>query len=85
MASAGGMGTLDWSDVETMINEAISRKLADPGRLGIAGYSQGGFLSAWGSTRPNSPFKAGVIGAGPTDWGAMAMTTDMPDFEASLG
>lgn len=76
-----GMGTLDWSDVETMMDAAIAKNMADPQRLGIAGYSQGGFLAAWGCTRPNSLFKAAVIGAGPTDWGTMAMTSDLPDIE----
>ncbi len=30
-------------------------------------------------------FKAGVIGAGVTDWGMMVLTSDLPTFEASLG
>lgn len=75
------MGTLDWEDVETMIDEAISQKIADPSKIGIAGYSQGGFLAAWGCTRPNSRFKAGVIYAGVTDWGSMSLAGDMPDLE----
>src|SRR5207253_1156289 len=30
-------------------------------------------------------FRAGVSGAGPTDWGAMTAESDMPTFEAMLG
>ncbi|KAJ7607398.1 alpha/beta-hydrolase [Roridomyces roridus] len=81
----GGMGARDYSDTESMLAEAIKRGYVDPDKVALAGYSQGGFLTAWGVTRPNSPWKTGVIGAGPTDWGAMAITSDLPDMEADLG
>lgn len=83
-AADGGMGTLDWADIETMIDEAIAQKIADPNRLGIAGDSQGGFLAAWGCTRPGNRFKAGVICAGPTEWGTLSMTSDMPEMEVGV-
>ena len=79
----GGMGTWDWADIETMIDEAVARRIADPERLAIAGGSLGGFLAAWGCTRPNSRFKAGVISKGPTDWGTLTITTDWPDSAVS--
>lgn len=66
-----------------MIDEAISRGLVDPRKLGIAGYSQRGFLTAWGCTRPNNLFKVGVVGAGVSDWGFLAVSSDMPDVEVS--
>lgn len=67
-----------------MIDEAIARGIADPDRLGIAGVSQGGFLAAWGCTRPDSRFKAGVVSAGPTEWGSLCMSDDMPDLTVSV-
>ncbi|KAI0946497.1 hypothetical protein AcW1_009944 [Taiwanofungus camphoratus] len=82
-AANGGVGDLDWEDVRTMIDEAISRGLVDPRKLGIAGYSQRGFLTAWGCTRPNNLFKVGVVGAGVSDWGFLAVSSDMPDVEVS--
>ena len=78
------MGILDWDDIESMIDEAVAQKITDPDRLGIAGVSQGGFLAAWGCTRPNSRFKAGVVGAGPTEWGSLSMCDDMPDLTVSV-
>lgn len=84
-ASDGGRGTLDWKDVETMIDAAISQGIVDPDRMGIAGYSNGGYLAAWGCTRPNSRFKVGVVGAGISDWGFLASSSDMPDMEVSCG
>ncbi|KAL6306882.1 alpha/beta-hydrolase [Sparassis latifolia] len=84
-AANGGMGTLEWTDIETMVEHCIGQGMVDPDKLAIAGYSQGGFLTAWGCTRPNNTFKAGVVGAGVSDWGLLAATSDMPDFEAHLG
>ncbi|KAJ6551368.1 Alpha/Beta hydrolase protein [Mycena capillaripes] len=80
-AARGGMGTLDYADVESMLEAAIKRGYADREKVAMAGWSQGGFLSAWGCTRPNSIWKAAVIGAGPTDWGSMAICTDIPAAE----
>lgn len=84
MAASGGVGGIEWTDIEEMIQEGISQGIVDPNRIGIAGYSQGGFLSAWGVTRPNNKFKVGVIGAGVTEWGILAATSDMPDVEVCL-
>lgn len=76
------MGTFDWADTQTMLAEAVSRGLADPSRLGIAGHSQGGFLTAWGITRPENHFKAAVMIDGVSDWGSLVLSSDMPEFEA---
>ncbi|KAJ6578869.1 alpha/beta-hydrolase [Mycena vulgaris] len=84
-AANGGMGTLDYADVESMLAAAIERGYVDRERVAIAGYSHGGFLSAWGCTRPNAIWKAGVIGAGATDWGSLIICTDLPDMGADLG
>ncbi|CCL99695.1 uncharacterized protein FIBRA_01716 [Fibroporia radiculosa] len=81
----GGMGTLEWEDIESMIEEGTAQGLIDPDRMALAGYSQGGFLTAWGCTRPNNRFKAGVVGAGVTHWGFLAASSDVPELEAALG
>lgn len=77
----GGMGTLDWEDTKTMLDEAVLQGIADPSRLAIAGKSQGGFLTAWGVTRLDSPFKAGIMIDGVSDWGSLVLSSDLPDFE----
>ncbi|KAE9406254.1 alpha/beta-hydrolase [Gymnopus androsaceus JB14] len=62
--------------------------LIDPKNIAIVGYSQGGFLTAWGCSRPANneyTFKAGVCGAGPTSWGSLVESSDRPDMEAFLG
>ncbi|KAJ7490594.1 Alpha/Beta hydrolase protein [Mycena latifolia] len=80
-AANGGTGTLDYADVESMLTEAIQRGYADREKVAIAGYSQGGFLAAWGCTRPNAICKVGVVGAGPTDLGSLIICSDVPDAQ----
>ncbi|HZU13394.1 MAG TPA: S9 family peptidase [Chloroflexota bacterium] len=83
-AARGDVGGADWLDVLSAVDAAVERGIADPERLGIGGWSQGGFMTAWAVTQTNR-FKAGVDGAGPTEWGWMAATSDMGSFEAELG
>ena len=76
-AAIGGMGTLDYVDVESMVQAAISRGYADREKVVIAGWSQGGYLYAWACTRPSSIWKTAIIGTGPVDWGSMAICSDI--------
>ena len=78
-----GMGTVDWDDVMAATDAAVERGIADPARLGIGGWSQGGFLTAWAVTQTDR-FAAAVMGAGVSDWAMMAATSDLPSFEAAL-
>lgn len=77
------VGGAEAQDVLAMVDAAVERGLADPERLGIGGWSQGGFLTAWSVTQ-TSRFKAGVMGAGVSDWGAMSAQSDLPTFESIL-
>lgn len=80
----GEVGQDDYRDMIGMADAAIGRGLADPDRLGIGGWSQGGYMAAWAVTQTDR-FKAAVVGAGVTDWGMLTMDTDVPRFEAELG
>ncbi|MFT4198857.1 MAG: S9 family peptidase [Pseudoxanthomonas sp.] len=53
--------------------------VADPKRLAIGGWSYGGYLSAWAAGHTDR-FRTAIVGAGVTDIGAMALTTDVPDY-----
>lgn len=83
-AARGEVGQADYQDVIAAVDAAIERGLADPEHLGIGGWSQGGFMSAWAVTQTER-FKAAIMGAGVSDWGMMVMTSDVPDFEQELG
>jgi len=61
-----------WSDAafdDTMdgVDSLIEQKIADPKRLGIGGWSNGGYMSTWAITHTNR-FKAAVPLAAPVDF-----------------
>ncbi|KAI5121214.1 hypothetical protein M0805_007224 [Coniferiporia weirii] len=84
-ATHGGTVALDWSDCASMLDTVIKRGFADPSRLGLGGWSFGGFMTAWGVTATKNRFKAAVMGAGISDWGQMAAESDLPWFGADVG
>jgi dipeptidyl aminopeptidase/acylaminoacyl peptidase len=56
-------GGADFKDVMAGVKDLVDRKIADPARLGIGGWSYGGYMSEWAITQTNE-FKAAVSGAG---------------------
>lgn len=72
-------GGIDYQDILDGVDMLVARKIADPKRMGIGGWSYGGFMAAWAVTHGDR-FKAAVVGAGPVDMAAMARITDTPDF-----
>ncbi len=73
----GGWGERDFEDVMAGVDSALKHYRADPRRLGVTGYSYGGFLTNWiiGHT---TRFAAAVVGAGPSDWVSNYGTGDIP-------
>lgn len=85
---AGRVGLEDWGDIVAGIDRLVAEGVGDPTRLGIGGWSQGGYMTAWavGQDPPSGPrFRAGVMGAGVSDWGMMVAESDLPSFESGLG
>jgi dipeptidyl aminopeptidase/acylaminoacyl peptidase len=78
----GGWGDKDFDDVMGGVDYAIKHYHADPKRLGVTGYSYGGFLTNWiiGHT---TRFAAAVVGAGPSDWISNYGTGDIPRTKES--
>ncbi len=56
-------GGKDFQDVMTGVHDLVNRGIADANRLGIAGWSYGGYMSEWAITQTNE-FKGAVSGAG---------------------
>ncbi len=52
----------DFKDVMAAVDVMIARGVADPNRLGIGGWSYGGYMAAWAVTQTGR-FKAAVSGA----------------------
>lgn len=81
---AGAIGTEDYADVISGVDRLVEEGVADPERLGIGGWSQGGYMAAW-AVGQTDRFKAAVMGAGVSDMGAMVAEGDIPTFELALG
>ncbi|MEQ0565576.1 prolyl oligopeptidase family serine peptidase [Amycolatopsis sp. NEAU-NG30] len=81
---AGDVGGAEFTDVLTGIDLLVADGVADPHRLGIAGWSHGGFVAAWAVTQTGR-FAAALVGAGVTDWPLLAATGEHTRFEAALG
>jgi dipeptidyl aminopeptidase/acylaminoacyl peptidase len=79
-ANHSDLGGMDFEDVMAGIDYlVIERGVADPDRLGIAGWSYGGFLAAWAISHSDR-FKAAVCGAAVTNWPSKVGTTDIRPF-----
>lgn len=73
----------DWADIESGIDALVRQGIADPDRLGIGGWSYGGYMTSWGIGQTRR-FKVGVMLAGVTDLGMMTATSDIPSFARQL-
>lgn len=93
-AARGALGTVDYEDVISLVEEGIHRGLVDKHRVMIGGWSQGGFMSYISAVR-NAPnklprsisdwqFKGAICGAGICDDDMLTMSSDMPTFQAEL-
>lgn len=80
-ANQGDLGGHDWQDILAGVNACIAAGIADPERLGICGWSYGGFMTAWAVTRTDR-FKAAVMGAGISDWLSFHGTSNLPTWDA---
>jgi dipeptidyl aminopeptidase/acylaminoacyl peptidase len=65
-ANKADWGGGDFKDAMAGVDYLIQKGVADPDRLGIGGWSYGGYMSMWAVTQTNR-FKAAVAGAGLSD------------------
>ena len=73
-------GGADYKDVLAGVDDLIAKGIADPNRLGIGGWSYGGFLSEWAITQ-TTRFKAAVSGAGMADLISEYGTEQHPSYD----
>jgi dipeptidyl aminopeptidase/acylaminoacyl peptidase len=81
-ATWGSWGKLDYQDVMAGVEYAVAHYPVDPKRLGVTGYSYGGFLTDWVITQTNQ-FQAAVSGAGISNWLSDYGTADIPRTKES--
>ncbi len=62
------MGHLELEDQIDGVRFLIKQGIADKARVGIYGWSYGGYMSAMALVRANDVFKLGIAGAPVTHW-----------------
>jgi dipeptidyl aminopeptidase/acylaminoacyl peptidase len=67
LANVKDFGGGDLRDILTGVEEAIRSAPVDPERIGITGWSYGGFMTMWAVTQ-TSRFRAAMAGAGLANW-----------------
>lgn len=72
-------GGADFQDILDGVDLLQAQGVIDPQRLGIGGWSYGGYMSAWAVTQ-SKRFKTAIVGAGVIDIGVAALTTDVPSY-----
>lgn len=76
-------GGKDYQDTQAGVDEVIRRGIADPDRLGVTGWSYGGYMTSWTITQTQR-FKAAIPGACVSNlqdmWGTSDIGTSFIEF-----
>jgi dipeptidyl aminopeptidase/acylaminoacyl peptidase len=72
-------GKGDYQDIQSGVDALIAKGVADPDRMGVMGWSYGGYMTSWTITQ-TSRFKAASVGAGVTNLMSFQGTADIPGF-----
>jgi dipeptidyl aminopeptidase/acylaminoacyl peptidase/CubicO group peptidase (beta-lactamase class C family) len=79
----GGWGTSDAKDFLEPIGDLVAEGVANPARLAVTGYSYGGFMACYLTSRDNR-FAAAVAGGVVADLTSVAGTSDAGHFLSRL-
>ncbi|HXS81894.1 MAG TPA: S9 family peptidase [Methylomirabilota bacterium] len=74
------LGVGDAWDVVSGIESLARQGLVDSTRVGVMGWSQGGYISAFLATHEAKRFRAISVGAGISDWMTYYVNTDITPF-----
>lgn len=69
----------DFKDLMAGVDHVIEQGIADPDRLGVMGWSYGGYMTSWTITQTRR-FKAASVGAAVTNLASFTGTADIPSF-----
>lgn len=74
------LGIGDAWDVISGVDALVQQGIVDRDRVGSMGWSQGGYISAFLTTKHSDRFKAISVGAGISDWMTYYVNTDIHPF-----
>jgi dipeptidyl aminopeptidase/acylaminoacyl peptidase len=74
------LGVGDAWDVLSGVDHLIAQGMVDKDRMGVMGWSQGGYISAFLATHERQIFKAISVGAGISNWMTYYVNTDIHPF-----
>lgn len=69
----------DFRDIMAGVDHVIEMGVADPERMGVMGWSYGGYMTSWTITQTKR-FKAASVGAAVTNLVSFTGTADIPGF-----
>jgi dipeptidyl aminopeptidase/acylaminoacyl peptidase len=72
------LGGKEFDDVIDGLDFLAQQGYVDLERVGIGGFSYGGYFSAWAATKHTERFKAASMGAGIANWVSFTGTSDIP-------
>ncbi len=78
-ANYNDWGGGDYHDIMAGVDHLINQGIADPKKLGVMGWSYGGFMTSWIITQTQR-FQAASVGAPVTNLVSFAGTADIPNF-----
>jgi len=78
-ANYGDWGGGDFQDLMSGVDHVIGLGIVDSERMGVMGWSYGGFMTAWTITQTDR-FRAASVGAGVTNLVSFTGTADIPGF-----
>ncbi|MBF2067463.1 MAG: S9 family peptidase [Calothrix sp. C42_A2020_038] len=73
------LGTGDYADIISGVDYLVNQGFVDAEKIGIMGWSQGGYISAFCTTYSNR-FQAVSVGAGISNWVTHYVSTDIYPF-----
>lgn len=82
-ADHGDLGGKEFDDVLAGIDELVRQGLVDPDRVGMGGWSYGGYFSGLAATKHSKRFRAAMVGAAITNWMSFTGTSEI-EHENSL-
>jgi dipeptidyl aminopeptidase/acylaminoacyl peptidase len=77
------LGGKEFDDVLAGIDHLVAQGLVDGSRVGMGGWSYGGYFSGLAATRHSKRFRAAMVGAAITNWISFTGTTEI-EHENSL-